>query len=260
MTLRLPEDLQIEEWTFHIPKVSDESRAAADRLINNLKDLRRHYLEYAHGVALDQYGSAVEKQAREDWHTGFKADLEEMKRAVDERRMNDVSGMSRPIFPPPSVWPTWSTLGRNGAVFALRNYGHTVGPVRNGHRAVPEWQGKVDSDTLKRIRKAFDERFPDSTPARNAVAHPEDYNRAGREHGVTGNVVSRDGQLVMRDVGNFVLRDSLIGNHYTTTFEGRLIEIEFSADAARFLRDLTLQAEQAYAEVLTSFHRRRSPF
>jgi hypothetical protein len=118
----------------------------------------------------------------------------------------------------------------------IYHFGRTLHYVRAALGSCPTANSLVDPAPLRLTSKKFDAQFPDFISLRHAIAHASDLWKnvtSFIKNALTGVLAGLP--IVIARGARVVIRNSLFNQQYSTTFEGRLVSYEISAETLRRL-------------------------
>jgi hypothetical protein len=124
----------------------------------------------------------------------------------------------------------WKMIAAKDGVWSISNLGFAMQYFRAGVGAVPTLNNLIDHLALRRSQKLFDSWFPNFPLMRHALAHvPESTmdDESRKKNYYQGPFVS-DGMIVDGAKTQIMIKNSLKGRVYQTTFSGRLLTYEVS--------------------------------
>jgi hypothetical protein len=124
--------------------------------------------------------------------------------------------------PGKTIWSSWGFVGARSGVLAARNLQEAIISLGLAMGSNPMY-ATVDHGAIRIVKKELRERFPNLREVRDAVAHPEEYDRS--------KIDTTDGRFTS-------MQDFLNGDTYQSTFKGKMVTCSLSKDAALHVCDL----------------------
>lgn len=130
-----------------------------------------------------------------------------------------------------TIWADWQFIAARAGVLAARNLQEALISLNWHIRADPEFTS-VDHKALRNAKRAMNQLFPGLRDLRDAVAHPEEYQRD--EVDTTGG--DRKGTM----------KDCLTGDGYQATFKGKVLFCPLSSKSAAAVCAIATRALRAF--------------
>ncbi|MFN3657147.1 MAG: hypothetical protein ACK4UO_07825 [Pseudolabrys sp.] len=131
----------------------------------------------------------------------------------------------------------WKLIAARDGAWSIYNFGSIMQYFRAGFGTIPTLSRMIEHDSLRTAQKLFDSSFPDFPLIRHALAHvPEStMNQEKRDKNYYKGSFTSDGMIVEGDQTLIMIKNSLKGRKYQTTFNGRLLSYELSEETLKKL-------------------------
>lgn len=125
---------------------------------------------------------------------------------------------------------TWKLIAARDGVWSIYNLGITMKNVRSGLGTLPTLRSLLDHKKLRTAQKKFEAWFPDYERIRHALGHSPELmkNKNARAKNYYIGPFKSDGMIISGESTQIMIKNSLLGNVYQTTFAGRLLCYEIS--------------------------------
>lgn len=142
----------------------------------------------------------------------------------------------RPDYRKISVHEAWCRIGARSGALALRNYRETLKFIQSSAGKIESLRSGLDLKSVRTAKRRFEKFFPNVVTLRDSVAHPEAYNNPlqSEKMGTTDSIFhpSRPDIPVIANVGSQItVRDGIIGQQYTSTFNNTVVSYSVSTDS-----------------------------
>lgn len=131
----------------------------------------------------------------------------------------------------------WKLIAARDGAWSINNFGSAMQYFRAGFGGIPTLSGLIEHDALRAAQKQFETWFPDFPLMRHALAHvPEStMNQHKRDENYYRGPFASDGMIIEGTQTLIMIKNSLKGRTYQTTFSGRLLSYDVNDDTLKKL-------------------------
>lgn len=127
-----------------------------------------------------------------------------------------------------ALWRSWAMAGCRSAVMSAHDCVKVFEQLRAILNSIDQARMLVDLKRFKDILRRLENLFPQSRLARDSAGHPELFLK--EDFSVKSGLDSPD--LKIKEGVNFSLQDVMVGNEYTSTFNGQIVKAPITFEAA----------------------------
>lgn len=129
----------------------------------------------------------------------------------------------------------WKLIAARDGAWSISNLGYTIEYFRGSLGAYPTLRSMIDHKELRAAQKMYAEFFPHFPSIRHSLAHGPDMtmNQQKRDEHYYQGPFRSDGQIIEGDRTKIMVKHSLNGRTYQTTFSGQLLSYEINEDTLR---------------------------
>jgi hypothetical protein len=152
----------------------------------------------------------------------------------------------------PSAKRDWQIIAAMHGAWSIYNVGLTMQNFRAGIGSTPTLCSWVDHDKLRRAQREFKSAFPGYESMRHALAHSPDLDKTPerREQNAYIGPFRSDGMIIEGSKTRIMVKKSLLGRIFQTTFDGRLLQYEISQNTLDQLVEVKDQFHSALARAI----------
>lgn len=153
----------------------------------------------------------------------------------------------------PSANRQWQLIAATDGAWSIYNFGLTMQNFRAGIGSIPTLCSWVDHDKLRSAQRQFQSAFPAYESIRHALAHSPDLDKTEdrRERNYYIGPFKSDGMIIPEGSNTrIMIKKSLLGRVFQTTFEGRLLQYEISQESRDKLVEIKDKVHSALARAI----------
>ena len=131
----------------------------------------------------------------------------------------------------------WKLIAARDGIWSIYNLGETIQYANPNVIKLPAFNTWVDYDKLRLARRKFRAWFPDYISIRHALGHISETtkNTQERDKNYYKGPFKSNGMIVPGNDTMIMIKNSLNGNSFQTTFKGRLLSYEISEQTLKKL-------------------------